>query len=213
MTSAPNPEAFAKDPRNKLMWRFNMRRLTAEEVRDSLLAASGTLNLEMHGPGIFPKLPQEVILTASMNKSLIESGMWGESTPEQASRRSVYVQIKRSLMLPQLTDFDFAETDASCPVRFSTTQPTQALGMLNSEFVHEQASKLAARLRTEASDPAAQVRRGFEIATQRPASDADVAAGLQFLDEMQAKAGDSPEKALDRFSLLLVNLNEFMYLD
>ena len=85
--------------------------------------------------------------------------------------------------------------------------------MLNSDFVHEQAEKLAARLRAEAPDPAAQVRHGLEIATQRPASDADVAAGLQFLGDMEKQAGDSPEKALDRFSLLLVNLNEFMYLD
>ncbi len=213
MSSASNGAALAKDPQNKLLWRFNMRRLTAEEVRDSVLAGAGTLNLEMHGPGVYPKLPQEVILTSSMNKNLTESGTWGTSTPEQAARRSIYVQVKRSLLLPILTDFDLAETDASCPVRFSTTQPTQALGMLNSEFVHEQAAQLAARLRREAAEPAAQVRRGFEIVTSRPARDEDMARGLQFLDEMQAQEGLSAEKALDRFSLLLLNLNEFVYVD
>jgi len=213
MSSAGNEAALAKDPRNRLLWRFNMRRLTAEEVRDSLLAGAGTLNLEMHGPGVFPKLPQEVILTSSMNKNLAESGTWGTSPPEQAARRSIYVQVKRSLMLPMLTDFDFAETDASCPVRFSTTQPTQALGMLNSEFVNEQSGRLAERLRREAPDAAGQVRRGFEIATSRPARDEDVARGLHFMDELRKQAGLSAEKALDRFCLLLMNLNEFVYLD
>ncbi len=213
MSSAGNAAALAKDPTNKLFWRFNMRRLTAEEVRDSLLAGAGTLNLEMYGPGVYPKLPQEVILTSSMNKDLENTGTWGKSTPEQAARRSVYVHVKRSLLMPMLTDFDLAETDASCPVRFSTTQPTQALGMLNSEFVHEQAAKLSARLRSETGEPGAQVRRGFEIVTSRPARDEDVAHGLQFLDELQKQDGLSAEKALDRFCLLLLNLNEFVYLD
>ncbi len=213
MSSAGNDAALAKDPRNKLLWRFNMRRLTAEEVRDSLLAASGTLNPTMHGPGVYPKLPEEVILTSSMNANLVASGTWGESTPEEAARRSIYVQVKRSLLVPLLTDFDLAETDSSCPVRFSTTQPTQALGMLNSEMVQEQAAQLAARLRRETTEPEAQVRRGFELVTSRPARDGEVARGLQFLGEMKKAEGLTAEKSLDRFCLLLLNLNEFMYLD
>jgi hypothetical protein len=213
MSSAGNDAAFAKDPRNTLLWRFNMRRLTAEEVRDSVLFASGTLNPGMHGPGVYPKLPEEVILTSSMNANLVGSGTWGESTPEEAARRSVYVHVKRSLLMPLLTDFDLAETDASCPVRFSTTQPTQALGMLNSEFVQDQATQLAARLRREAADPEAQVRRGFALVTSRPARDGEVARGLQFLGEMQKEEGLTVARSLDRFCLLLLNLNEFIYLD
>ncbi len=214
MSSTGNADALAKDPLNRLLWRFNMRRLTAEEVRDSLLAAGGTLNLAMHGPGIYPKLPEEVVLTSSMNKNLVESGTWGNSSPEEAARRSVYVHMKRSLLLPMLTDFDLAETDASCPVRFATTQPTQALGMLNSTFIHEQAALLAERLRRDA--PAgleAQVRRGFELVASRPARDDEVAGGLQFLDESQRLDGLSADVSLQRLCLLLLNLNEFVYLD
>jgi len=214
MSSAGNAAALAKDPLNRLLWRYNMRRLTAEEVRDSLLFAGGTLNLAMHGPGVYPKLPEEVVLTSSMNKDLVGSGTWGESTPEEAARRSIYVHVKRSLLLPMLTDFDLAETDASCPVRFATTQPTQALGMLNSAFVHEQAAALAARLQREAPAGAeAQVRRGFDLVAARPPHDDEVARGLQFLDESQRTDGLTAEQALQRFCLLLLNLNEFVYLD
>lgn len=167
----------------------------------------------MHGPGVYPQLPEEVIKTSSMNANLENSGTWGESTPEEAARRSIYVHMKRSLLMPIFTDFDLAGTDSSCPVRFSTTLPTQALNMLNSEFANEQAELLAARLRRDAETPEARVRLGFELVTARDAQDDEVARGLQFLNEMQQDEGLSADRALDRFSLLLLNLNEFMFLD
>ena len=75
-----------------------------------------------------------------------------ESSPEEAARRSVYIHVKRSLRVPILASFDGAETDKSCPVRFATAQPTQALGMLNGEFLNAEAAKLAKRLQKEAGD-------------------------------------------------------------
>ena len=81
---------------------------------------------------------------------------WDVSPPEEADRRSVYVHVKRSLLVPILATHDQADTDASCPVRYTTTVPTQALGLLNGEFTNEQAASLADRLRREApGDPAA----------------------------------------------------------
>ena len=67
---------------------------------------------------------------------------WGNSPPEEAARRSVYVHVKRSLLVPILASHDQADTDSSCPVRYTTTVPTQALGMLNGEFTNEQAGLL-----------------------------------------------------------------------
>lgn len=209
MSSRGNPEGLAKDPTNDLFWRYDMRRLTAEEIRDSLLAASGTLNTKMHGPGIYPEMPEEALATSSTG-----AGKWGESSLEEAARRSVYIHMRRSLLLPILEDFDLADTDASCPVRFSTTQPTQALGMLNSEFVNGQAQLLAERVEAESmGDEADQVRRALEIATSRSVAEDEVAQGLKFMDEMADVEGLSRARAFERFCLLALNLNEFVYVD
>src|SRR5712691_3171416 len=91
---------------------------------------------------------------------------WGKSPPEEQARRSIYIHVKRSLLTPILESFDLAETDRSAPVRFATTQPTQALGMLNSTFLNEQAALFAARLRKEAGDDVVrQVRLAHALAT------------------------------------------------
>ncbi len=129
------------DPENHLFWRFDMRRLTAEEVRDTVLCVTGQLNLEMSGPSIYSKIPDEVLQSASR-----PDAAWGKSSADQEVRRSVYVFVKRSISDPVLLAFDSADTDGSCPVRFATTVPTQALTTLNGEFFNEQAGELAARV-------------------------------------------------------------------
>ena len=95
MSSTAEPTALAKDPQNDLLWRFDMRRLEAEEVRDSILAVDGRLNLEMGGPGVFPIIPKEVLAGQS-----VPGAGWGSSTPQEQSRRSVYIHQKRSLVVP-----------------------------------------------------------------------------------------------------------------
>ena len=110
MSSRANPEALAKDPANDSLWRFDMRRLTAEEIRDSVLAVGGTLNLKMYGPGIYPEIPREVLAGQSAPRA-----GWGSSPSEEQARRSVYIHVKRSLMTPILESFDAAETDRSTP--------------------------------------------------------------------------------------------------
>ena len=94
MSTEPDERALAKDPTNNLFWRFDMRRLTAEEIRDSILAVNGTFNPKMFGPNIFPPLPQEVLATASRPGS-----GWGKSSPEESARRSIYIRVKRSLRI------------------------------------------------------------------------------------------------------------------
>jgi len=97
---------------------------------------------------------------------------WGKSPPEEACRRSVYVHVKRSLLVPILSVHDQADTDSSCPVRYTTTVPTQALGMLNGEFTNQQATAFAGRLQREApGDLAAQVE------ARDPPDDGAVAEG------------------------------------
>ena len=96
----------------------------------------------MYGPGIYPTISQEVLAGQSQ-----PGKGWGKCLPEEQARRSIYIHVKRSLVTPLLEDFDGADTDNSCPVRFSTTQPTQALAMINGDFANAQASVFAERLR------------------------------------------------------------------
>ena len=208
-SSAPVEKALIADPNNRLLWRFSPRRLTAEEIRDSILAVNGTLNRKLGGPGVYPPMPKEILATSSRPGSA-----WGRSSPEDAARRSVYIHVKRSLLSPLLVGFDLADTDTTCPVRFATTQPTQALTLLNSEFSQRQAAHFADRLETERpGDRRAQVIRGLELARQRPADFALVDRQLAFLDELTSKEGLPPRRALELFALVLINLNEFLYVD
>ena len=209
MSSKADPAAMKIDPANDLFWRFNMRRLGAEEVRDSILSVSGTLNLEMAGPPVYPTIPKEVLAGQSR-----PGDGWGKSTPEQAARRSVYVHVKRSLLVPILNLHDQADTDSSCPVRFTTTVPTQALGMLNGEFTNEQADLLAARLTKECPrDLAGQVKRAIRLTTGRNATEAEAADDLAFVRRFKTQDKLSDADALRLYCLMALNTNEFIYLD
>jgi hypothetical protein len=209
MSSRGNPEALAKDPMNNAFWRFDMRRLTAEEIRDAVLAVCGNLNPAMYGPGVYPEIPAEVMAGQSQ-----PGKGWGHSSPEQQARRSVYVHVKRSLLTPILESFDLAETDRSSPVRFSTTQPTQALAMLNGKFLNTQAGRFADRLRREAGSAAdAQVRLALKLTTGREPSEREVKRGVALIDSLVKNDGLAPPEALKSFSLGVQNLNEFLYLD
>ncbi len=209
MSSAGDERALAADPTNDLLWRFDMRRLSAEEIRDATLAATGRLNLQMYGPSIYPTMPEEVLATQSR-----PGEGWGESSPEEQSRRSVYIYVKRSLLTPLLTAFDFPDVDASCEARFVTTQPGQALSMLNGEFANEQAAYLAERVRAEVgSDPRKQVARALKITLGRQATDDEIADGLGLLTKLTQEHGQEPNDALRYWCLAVLNLNEFIYLD
>jgi hypothetical protein len=197
------------DPANALLWRFPMRRLNAEEVRDSILAVSGSLNPKMFGPSTHPPIPRAVLAGQSR-----PGEGWPTSPPDEANRRSVYVHIKRSLLVPILSQHDQADTDSSCPVRYTTTVPTQALGMLNGEFTNEQATAFGKRLQRESpGDLAAQVRLAICLTTARAPTDAEVAKDVAFIREMIANQQLSPDAALRQYCLLMLNTNEFVYLD
>jgi hypothetical protein len=139
---------------------------------------------------------------------------WGKSSPEEAARRSVYVHVKRSLLVPILGDHDAADTDNSCPVRFATTVPTQSLGMLNGDFTNEQAALFAKRLEREVpGDEAGQVRLAIRLTTGRSPDAKEIESDRAFLAELRARPGMNSERALAQYCLLLLNANEFVYLD
>jgi hypothetical protein len=208
-SSQGNPEGLAKDPANNLFWRMDLRRLSAEEVRDSIYAVDGKLNLKQFGPSIYPEIQAEVLQGQS-----IPGNGWHVSSPEEQARRSIYVHVKRSLILPVLAGFDFPETDTSCEARFTTTQPGQSLALLNSKFISDQATALAERLKKEAgSNLEAQIKLAYRLTTSREATERDLARAKELIASYESKHGKNRDQALAKFCLFMFNLNEFIYVD
>ena len=153
-------------------------------------------------------MPEEVLATSSRPGSA-----WGHSSPEEASRRSLYIHVKRSLLHPLLIAFDMADTDSSCPVRFNTIQPTQALTLLNSDFTARQATTLAQRLRQESKSLAMQVETALYLVTQKQPSATRIHDNLTFIEEIQQEFDLSDVEALKIFCVTILNLNEFIHID
>jgi mono/diheme cytochrome c family protein len=209
LSSQADADDLKADPANSLLWRFNMRRLAGEEVRDSILAVSGSLNLKQFGPSTYPRIPKEVLAGQS-----VPGQGWPTSPPEEANRRSVYAHVKRSLRVPILVGFDQPDPDSSCPVRYVTTVPTQSLGLLNGEFANEQANAFAQRLQKEKpNDLPAQVARAIRLTTGRAPSAEEVKDDVAFVERLREKHKLDGPKALAQFCLLCLNANEFVYLD
>jgi len=218
MSSAANPQAMRVDPAGALLWRYRPRRLEAEALRDTILTVTGELNPKARGPSIFPKISRAVLETQS-----VPGNGWTPSEPAEAQRRSVYIFVKRTLIVPELDVLDFPATEESCAQRIISTVAPQALTLLNGEFMHEQAAAMAGRLVREAGrDDTARVERAYLLAFGRLPSEQERTAVLEFLDRQRGQiAADSPEeetvksidfKALTALCLVILNTNEFAYL-
>ena len=203
-----------KDSENLFLWRFPRIRLDAESLRDSMLVASGTLNRTMTGPSFFPRMSNEAMEGLSRKEAA-----WKESPEKERARRSVYMMTQRSRLLPMMTTFDFTETTSTCAKRDVTTVPPQALALLNNEFVHRQSSALADRVRVETGNtPSQQVVRAWEIVLQRRPLALELQQGLRHLEEqhesfLAAQQIDPKHEALKSLCHVLLNTNEFLYLD
>ena len=214
LASTMSDASYAKDPDNDLFWRYDMRRLSAEEVRDSLLVASGSLNRKPYGPSFYEKLSKEVLASQSQ-----PGKGWGNSSVEDRNRRSVYIHVKRSLITPVLSAFDFPDPDRSCEARFSTLQPGQALTLLNSEFVHEQADRVVAVVKRETEQTKDEIKTPTRIAVAvrmvlgRDATEEEIAEGQALINDMVSKHQQSKDEALRLFCLSLLNWNEFVFVD
>jgi hypothetical protein len=210
MSSRGNAKALAADPTNQLFWRYNMRRLSSEEIRDSVLAVNGALNRKkMFGPSVFTIIPREILHGQSQ-----PGANWGNSSPADRNRRSIYVHVKRSLVVPMFESFDAPDLDNSCPVRFTTTQPTQSLALLNSVFSQREAGIFAEFLKKQAgNDTVAQVTLALKRSLQRPPTDTEVQRGVSLIAAFQSQDKANADAALKSFCLLALNLNEFLYVD
>jgi hypothetical protein len=198
-----------------------------EVLRDAMLQASGKLNLKMGGPGVRPELP------AGVNTAGF-AGWVVEKDPVEASRRSVYVFVKRVLMYPMLDAFDAPNAQESCPRRFSTVVPSQALTVMNDKYVLDWSRALAGRVLNDGGlEPDQQIERAYRIALSRPPKADERQAVTQFLaqqstviadrlahqepvllpDNLPAATDPAKAAAFVDFCHALLSSNEFMYVN
>ncbi|MBM3811177.1 MAG: DUF1553 domain-containing protein [Acidimicrobiia bacterium] len=201
----PSAKALDEDPNNIYLWRFPIRRLEAEAIRDSILAVSGNLNLEAGGPAYFPVVADRVLQSVS-------KGIWNVAEDGPAVwRRGVYAYSKRGMKYPMFEVFDQPDPNVTCEMRDTSTVPTQALTLLNNEFVLRQARAFADRvLQLAGPEQSAQVRAAYRIALARDPSAAELSSNVQFLNRRM-----SSQPALDALTDLcdvMLNLNEFLYI-
>ncbi len=201
-TAHPEWKSYTEsDPNNELLWRMNWMRLDAESLRDSVLALAGRLNPASGGPGALLDTPADLAEGFEFFK-------WFPSEEPEQRRRTVYTFQRRSVVNPMLEVFDVANMNVSCSRRNLTTVTPQALTLMNGELVHRESRHLAGRVLREAGpQPDQQIDRAFLLALGRPPSESEKGESMKLLKKLPA-----PE-ALAHLSVVLLNLNEFLYLE
>jgi hypothetical protein len=213
-----NAANLEKDPSDVFLWRYPVRRVEGEVIRDLILSASGQINLEAGGPPFFPATPVRV-------REGYRQGRWELTKEEPATwRRSIYSYWKRGMKFPMFDVHDQPDQNVTTEKRNVSTVPTQALTLLNNEFTLLQARYLADRVKSEAGDSQeAQVRTLYRIALSREPGRGELATSLEFLTKEQefessgSNSGETVERgpelsALTRLAHAMFNYNEFVYI-
>ncbi|MBS0201680.1 MAG: DUF1549 domain-containing protein [Planctomycetes bacterium] len=185
------------DPENRLLSHFSRRRLSADELRDAMLAVAGRLNRQDGGRSVIIPVDQELV------QLLYKPSQW-QVTPDvrQHDRRSIYLMAKRNLRLPFMENLDAPTLQSSCARRDTSTHAPQALELLNGSVSNGLARSFSDRLQLEAGqDLERVVNMAFLRALGRPATTIERQKSLEFLR-------DEPPT---EFALALFNLNEFLY--
>ncbi|GIT05438.1 MAG: hypothetical protein CM1200mP29_08490 [Verrucomicrobiota bacterium] len=202
MSTQYNEQAYANDPDNKLLWRFNRRRLQAEEVPDSLLVAGGSIDWGM----------KDQLMTYDPRQYVSQNNhpyFYGSS-------RTVYLPVIRSGTFDVLQAFDFGDSAVIQGQRSSTVNASQALFMMNHDLVAQASTSLAKRA-AEAPDFAESANQIYENILRRKSSAAETKHAVAFAEYAIAKAGNNAAKtkvkAWKSFSQVLFSSNEFMFLD
>jgi hypothetical protein len=207
-----------RDPSGTLYSRYPVRRLEAEAVRDRILATAGRLDRTMFGPAI----------------AVTEDAVGQVIAPDNKPRRSVYLQARRSKPVAFMATFDAPAGELNCDRRGSSTAAPQALMLMNSDFILQQANHFARRLReqllveTRTAHPGfrslapdvlpERVARAWELAYQRPASPQEIDLACRFVRTQtqqlrSAKVADPDLGALTNLCQQLLAANEFLYVD
>jgi hypothetical protein len=213
MSTQFDERATAADPENLLYWRFERRRLEAEEVRDALLAISGRLDLALGGT------------TISLREREYVTGTGSRKTTYSSLRRTVYLPILRSAVYDVLQAFDFADPSTLEGNRASTTVAPQALFMMNGELVTESVAALAKSLldRNEPDDTA-RVQVAYAAVLGRRAEQHEIERALRLIDAVERQLTTAPsgsdntpirtrEAAWQSLCRVLLASNEFIFVE
>ncbi len=212
-------DTFEVDPENYYLWRANRQRMDAEVLRDTILQLSGQLNGQAGGPGI--RLPLNPELARLQYK-----GSWHpHPDPAQHQRRSVYMFVKRNNRPAFMESFDSPSTMASCGKRSHSVHAGQALALLNSRLSQRTSLQWAIVLRNELGRKTARwIQRAYQQALSRPPTLQELERGKRYLESQQSLiaadrrdgvtlAGDDELLALADYCQVIMNLDEFLYVE
>ncbi len=185
------------DPNNELLARFEPRRLTAEELRDSMLKVSGELNSELGGVPIMPEINMEVALQPRMIQFSIAPAHQPSRTPQERNRRSIYAYRVRGQADPFLEIMNLPNPNESCQTRDTAVVTPQAFTLLNSDMVTDRSIAFALRLQRECQDVASQISRAFQLAYGRDPRTDEQQRLQQYLAEMRDYHTSNPPKPMD----------------
>jgi len=203
MSSEVTPEKHEKDADNRLLSRFEVRRMTVEEIRDSLLQLDGSLDVTMGG----------TLQTGEGTDKEFSDGR-KSLHPDSTKRRTVYLPLRRSNLATLLTLFDFGDGTTSTEIREQTNVAPQALFMMNSNFVTERSRSLAQLLlKTETADLDRINRAWYKVLGREPVRE-EAEASLRYVQGFPGKATDDTGRLLAWSSLCrtLIASNDFIYI-
>ncbi|MBX3439621.1 MAG: DUF1553 domain-containing protein, partial [Planctomycetaceae bacterium] len=208
---AESGRAAEIDPENRLLWRMNLRRLESEQVRDAILTVSGKLDRTVGGEPVplDPRADGMVVIKTD-----------GLPTPTAQYRRSVYLLARRNYHLTFLQAFDQPVLARTCSLRKPSAVVTQALELMNSDFLLEQADFLAERIASEAGDSIdQQIIAAYAVVLARLPDDEEASLCRGLLERHRERFSvatethaDARRRALAQLSRTLLNTTEFLYL-
>jgi hypothetical protein len=190
------------DPDNRLLWRYEMRRLDAEAIRDAMLAVSGELDQRPGGPYV----PTDRTSEGNVEVTVKDG---------RANRRSIYLQQRRTQVATFLELFDAPSMAITCTARNASTVPLQALALLNSHFARRRASAFADRLQRQAAREH-RIVLAFRLGLGRPPDVDEWTAALKFIDkqyQLYAPSADAEQKAWTDLCQMLLASSGFLYLE
>jgi Protein of unknown function (DUF1553)/Protein of unknown function (DUF1549) len=195
--------ATEKDAENALVWKFSIRRLEAEEIRDAMLAVSGRLNGKFGGPSVMQPIDQDLV------KMLKRPQYWvATKDKSEYDRRTLYMIYKRNLQLPFMGVFDAPDMQLSCARREQSTHAPQALELLNGQTSNDLAQSFADRLAEHRLTAPERIDLAWRLAIGRPPTQREKLLASRYLAEEAGSKLRLKELTLDIF-----NLNAFLYVN
>jgi hypothetical protein len=212
LASGDDPANAVRDSKNEFYWRFDRRRLSAEELRDSVLQASGQLDPIAPGPHAFP--PRASYVFTQHNPYL------ADFEKLSTNKRSVYLIQQRFRPHPYLDLFDGPDANSATPARTANTTALQALYLMNNPFIEEQAAALAARVAIAEETAAGRIRLAYRLLYGRVPTTTEMQMARTFLNRYGSEASGPALQAHERsrsawtgLMRVMLSANEFSYVD